>query len=870
MDRQPRRAFNGLVVLITLTLALAVGGEPALDASWAADAIHGSSQAHPLEILRGPLARLASGRLPPAERASLLRGTPMDGPGHQPNVAVTIHFDEAAGPRTIAELTSAGARVVNVGGTDVEAYVPPDRLVAMAELAGVRAITPLWLTAPTSYVSPAVALHGSTAWQSAGIIGSGVKVGIIDGGFSGLVSRLGTELPATVHTHCYTTPGSFTADPAACDNGIIHGTAVAETVFDMAPGIDLYLASAETPLDAQKAALWLTSNGVRIINASITSGNIFDGPGDGTSPYSSSLYRTIDRATADGALWVNAAGNAGETGWSGAWSDVNGNGSLEFAGTDERNTLHLAAGDAVTVAIRWADPWGASANNYDLMLYAGSTLVASSTDVQAGKGDPVEVLQYQAPSDGTYGIRIVRSSGAATARMQLLVSSSEETHLKYEVAADTLPTPADSRDPGMLTVGAVNVSQPATVEPYSSRGPTVDGRTKPDLVAADCAPTTVEPVFCGTSGAAPLVAGAAAQVLEANPDFTPTQLATWLRLHAIALSSPTPDSTSGWGRLDLGPLPFAPAAGLAFASPPTGATAGAPLTGQPAIRIVDASGLTIGAGLQSVAPVSISLATNPTGANLSCPGGLTLPAHAGMASFVDCAIDQPGVGYTIRAQMPGLPPVVSASFDILAAGTALPLTLAASPAAVTSGTAASLTARFGPAPATGGRPLDVQFSADGLTWTTTGTNPTDAGGQMLTSSTAVVTGWYRVSFAGAADLAAATSYPVAVSVRQSIALAASVRPARTIARGTSVIFTSTVRPAGSAVARSSVGYVIYRRVGGSWVVFRRAYVTADGNGRAKLTWRFATSGSWYVRSAARATASNAASGWSAIARYDVR
>ena len=141
---------------------------------------------------------------------------------------------------------------------------------------------------------------------------------------------------------------------------------------------------------------------------------------------------------------------------------------------------------------------------------------------------------------------------------------------------------------------------------------------------------------------------------------------------------------------------------------------------------------------------------------------------------------------------------------------------------------------------------------------------------MLGSSKPNVSGWYRVFFAGAADLAPATSYPMRVTVRQSIVVSASLKPPRTIPRGTSVTFTSTVRPAAGLSTRASVAYVIYRRVGTSWVLFKRAYVTTDANGRARFSWRFGTAGSWYVRSLARATPSNAASTWSTIARYVVR
>ncbi len=875
--RRPTRSLALAVLAACLWLTaspiaggVAVGAEPAFVAGAARSLV---ASAHPplREVLRQPLWQLAAGRLPAGERQRLVAGLVVDDRSTGAPIAVAIELAAPAASPTLDALAAAGARVVNVAARSVEAYVASDRLVSVASVDAVRAIRPIRRRPAARSISPAATLHQSAAWQTAGLTGTGVKVGIIDGGFAGMTSRLGIDVPAAVHAHCYTAVGSFSTSLAACANGETHGTAVAEAIFDMAPGIDLYVADPISSLDEQRAVAWMTGHGVRIVNASFFSGLIFEGPGDGTSPYGDSLYGLVDQAVRAGALWVNAAGNAGDSGWTGPWSDADSNGLLDFAPGVETNTMTLGAGADVTVAIRWADPWGASTNNYNLELYSGSTLVASSTDLQAGAGDPFEVIEYQAPTAGTYGIRIRRVSGAPTSRMQLLVGTSEDVRLAHQVAEGTLPTPADGANPGMLAVGAVNVGRPNEIEPYSSRGPTLDGRAKPDLVAADCAPTTLDNPFCGTSEAAPFVTGAAAQVLQARPTMTPVQLANWLRSHAIPLGSPAPNSTFGAGRLDLGPLPFEAAAGMTFDVPPTGAIAGAPLTGQAVVSLVDAAGLLVAAGPGSAANVSISLEANAAGATLACPGGPTRTAVAGVASFAGCSVDRPGSGYVIRAESAGLPPVSSPPFDILDAGSALPLTLVAGPTTITIGGAAALTARFAAAPVTADRALEIERSLDGVHWSSAGVRgATDATGRLTISAGPTVTGWYRVRFAGAADLAAATSYPVRVVVRQSIALAASVRPTRTIARGTTVAFTSTVRPVDAGIPRATVAYVVYRRVGTAWVVYRRVSVTADTSGRARLAWRFAIRGSWYVRSSAAATTSNGSSGWSAIARYDVR
>lgn len=63
--------------------------------------------------------------------------------------------------------------------------------------------------------------------------------------------------------------------------------------------------------------------------------------------------------------------------------------------------------------------------------------------------------------------------------------------------------------------------------------------------------------------------------------------------------------------------------------------------------------------------VTVALGSNPSAAVLS--GTLTVTAAAGVASFVDLSVDQPGTGYTLTASSSGLTRVTSASFDIASA-----------------------------------------------------------------------------------------------------------------------------------------------------------------------------------------------------------
>jgi subtilisin family serine protease len=107
-------------------------------------------------------------------------------------------------------------------------------------------------------------------------------------------------------------------------------------------------------------------------------------------------------------------------------------------------------------------------------------------------------------------------------------------------------TPADGDS--VIAVGAVDAS--GTRSPFSSFGPTTDGRTKPDVSAMGtgvyhASTSTGFSYGNGTSFSAPVVSGIAAQMLQANPNLTPNQVATILRQSAS--QSLSPDNALGWG-----------------------------------------------------------------------------------------------------------------------------------------------------------------------------------------------------------------------------------------------------------------------------------------------------------------------------------
>lgn len=113
----------------------------------------------------------------------------------------------------------------------------------------------------------------------------------------------------------------------------------------------------------------------------------------------------------------------------------------------------------------------------------------------------------------------------------------------------TITPPADADS--VIAVGAVNSE--GNIANFSSHGPTADGRRKPEVCALGyntyyATGNTSYNSWHGTSYAAPLVAGAAALILNANPNWSPMMVRDALMM--TASQSNNPDNAYGWGIAD--------------------------------------------------------------------------------------------------------------------------------------------------------------------------------------------------------------------------------------------------------------------------------------------------------------------------------
>jgi hypothetical protein len=482
---------------------------------------------------------------------------------------VVVDIEAKVTDGLILAIAGAGGRVMSAfpAFDAVRARIPVRRVEEIAALDEVRHVGPRqeFLLNTGSATSEGDGAHRAAAARAAsGLDGTGIKVGVLSDGVDDLGKRqTSLDLPPT----CATPPG-----PGACvkivqecnpiqlppgkDTCGAEGTALMEIIHDLAPGAQLYFATAmDGPAAFAQNILDLKDvYGCDIIVDDVTyldEGAFQDGV----------IAQAVTAVKNAGTLYFSAAGNSGrkDAGTSGTWEG-------DFV--DSRRTIGIPAlgyparpmhsfngltgasaetSDQLTyfssiITLKWSDPLGASPNDYDLFRTdsAFTSVLDLSINRQTGVGDPIEGVP-----DGNPGDRMVVALYDGTIRALRL--DTNRGRLSISTAGAVV---GHSSGEGSVSVAAImstagNAFTGGTTNPvevYSSDGPrrmfynpngtaitpgnvlfAGGGRDlkKPDVTAADCV-TTASPSmafnpFCGTSAAAPHAAAVAA-LLKSAPN----------------------------------------------------------------------------------------------------------------------------------------------------------------------------------------------------------------------------------------------------------------------------------------------------------------------------------------------------------------
>jgi subtilisin family serine protease len=404
------------------------------------------------------------------------------------------------------------------------------------------------------------------------------------------VSSWGTDVSNTVTGHGTHVSGS------AVGSGSLSGS----QYRGAAPGADYYFYK----IGDDTTSVALDTDSIEAVNRALLVGcDVFSMSYGGFSVYmdgSSSLCQAVDAAVAAGMMTFFSAGNEALTNRHYSVSTGAGTPTVPFVSASFGYTVDNTSGTTTLTGgellrVLWQD---SATTDFNISLSCSNlgpgeslSIFAAGTSSRGTEGRGYFLYPSIAPgASKTYQLTISNvASDTPLVHVYRRFSSDVGTFVTTDSSATvTHPGLADSAiavanwsqrsswldscgnlvtDP-VLTVG--------TLAGGSSRGPRIDGLLKPDLGAPgsktistrdvtyatlasqiidddglmlDCSGPANYYTAKGTSMAAPMAAGSAALILEADPSLTPAQVLGLMT--STASSAATPDNDSGFGLIDV-------------------------------------------------------------------------------------------------------------------------------------------------------------------------------------------------------------------------------------------------------------------------------------------------------------------------------
>lgn len=417
-----------------------------------------------------------------------------------------------------------------------------------------------------------VAHNAAQARTNFTVNGTGVKVGVLSDGVDSLATVQGSgDLPPTV-----TTVGTGVASGD-------EGTAMLEVVYDLAPGAQLFFATAlGGAANFASNILALEAAGCQVI--------VDDAFYPTESPFQDDIIsQAVNTVTSNGVLYFSSAANFGNLndGQSGVWEGdfigtAHSYGFIEYyeihdftgSGQVTNEITSSSSGDSKAYTLFWSDPLGASSNDYALFILKNdeTAIYMYSDDIQDGIGydDPYEEI---VTDEDLTGYKVVIGNWSGEAADRFIYFSTNGGRLEYGTDGHIRGHAAAANAFGVAAVDASSMTSAFTgsesVEPISTDGPrrmfyTADGtavtpgdllstggvvRQKPDITAADKV-LTATPGYNplnATSASASHAAAIAALMLSSKPDLTIARTRATFRKTALDIEAPGWDRDSGYG-----------------------------------------------------------------------------------------------------------------------------------------------------------------------------------------------------------------------------------------------------------------------------------------------------------------------------------